>query len=140
MLSARDRFWLSVSKTEDCWLWTGYLNHAGYGAFFDHGRTLAHRYAWEMDHGPVPNGMAVDHICFVRACVNPAHLRLLTISENCSRKLRSLSAYCQRGHEWTPENTYITPAKGTRVCKVCRRGRQAKYDAQRRLLDVEAAA
>lgn len=80
------RFAEKINKTETCWLWTGFLNHDGYGRVGKKrgvrtgGR--AHRIAWEMANGPVPRGMCVMHICDVRACVRPDHLRLGTHDEN----------------------------------------------------------
>ena len=47
---------------------------------------LAHRYAWECEHGPIPDGMEVDHACWERACVNPEHLRLATRQQNVANR------------------------------------------------------
>ena len=64
-------------------LWTGYTDSDGYGALSVNGRmVLAHRYAWTRDHGPIPDGMTIDHVCFERSCVNTEHLRLATHAEN----------------------------------------------------------
>lgn len=64
-------------------IWTGMLNRDGYGSLSVNGRmVLAHRYAWEREHGPIPDAMEVDHMCFERACVNPQHLRLATRAQN----------------------------------------------------------
>jgi DNA-binding transcriptional regulator YiaG len=65
-----------------CWIHRGALNHAGYGQVF--GKT-AHRRAWEEAHGLIPHGLEIDHLCRVRACVNPDHLELVTRAENCRR-------------------------------------------------------
>ena len=66
-----------------CIIWTGALDRDGYGHLRVDGRKmLAHRYAWERQHGPIPDGMEVDHACWERACVNPEHLRLATRSQN----------------------------------------------------------
>lgn len=48
-----------------------------------HGRERrAHRFAWILAHGPIPAGMYIDHICRVRSCVNPDHLRAVTPQVN----------------------------------------------------------
>lgn len=67
----------------DCIVWTGVLNRGGYGRLQVNGRmVLAHRYAYEREHGPISEGAEVDHTCWNRACVNPEHLRLATRSQN----------------------------------------------------------
>ena len=64
-------------------IWTGATDSKGYGSLTVNGRTMkAHRYAWERENGPIPDGMEVDHICWQRSCVNPGHLRLATRSQN----------------------------------------------------------
>lgn len=83
-LPPEQRFWRSVQKTETCWLWTGSIGSSGYGQLAVDGATLyAHRYAWTLaNQQPIPDGMHVDHKCFVRACVNPDHLQAVTHTEN----------------------------------------------------------
>lgn len=80
------RFWGKVNKTDGCWLWTGFLNHDGYGRVgprpgIDNGGR-AHRRAWELTKGPIPKGAEVMHICDTPACVRPDHLRLGSHGEN----------------------------------------------------------
>src|SRR5699024_7441838 len=66
-----------------CIIWTGSLDGSGYGKLHVNGRTVkAHRWAWEREHGPIPKGMEVDHICWERSCVNTDHLRLATRAQN----------------------------------------------------------
>lgn len=73
------RFWPKVDKTETCWNWTAYLDRHGYGRFGRGSRTagviFAHRFAWEAENGPIPEGMDLDHTCHNTACVRPSHLR-----------------------------------------------------------------
>src|SRR5699024_11195410 len=64
-------------------IWTGATDSSGYGQLVAYGRKVAaHRYAWEREHGPIPDGREVDHKCWERSCVNVAHLRLATHAEN----------------------------------------------------------
>lgn len=81
-----DRFWEKVDRTGvGCWLWLAALNLTGYGVFnlgTGKGNALAHRYAYELTHGPIPDGLFVCHHCDTPTCCNPAHLFLGTNSDN----------------------------------------------------------
>ena len=80
------RFWSKVDKTETCWLWAGALNNSGYGTIKIDGVTIgAHRHAYELAGGVIPDGLDLDHLCSVRRCVNPDHLEPVTRSENIRR-------------------------------------------------------
>lgn len=71
-----------TEKSDGCWMWTGARSH-GYGVIGIAGRTHnAHRVAFEMRNGPVSSALEVDHICRVRGCVRPDHLRAVTTAEN----------------------------------------------------------
>lgn len=64
--------------------------------------TGVHRAAWTHHNGPIPDGMTVDHTCWTRACVNPAHLRLLTNAQNAARRDGydfPLDGRCGNGHD-----------------------------------------
>lgn len=79
-----NRFWSHVDRTEGCWLWTASLRRNGYGQLKAEGRNRsAHRVAWELANGAIPDGRVVDHLCRVRHCVRPDHLRLVTHKQNC---------------------------------------------------------
>lgn len=83
------RFWSKVHKTETCWLWTGAVSGGG---GLKHGQVLArgyrrtpqkaHRIAWILTHGPIPDGKQINHHCDVPTCVNPDHLYIGTQLDN----------------------------------------------------------
>lgn len=81
-------FWTRVNKNgpNGCWLWTGYKNEKGYGLMsVPHLGTRsyrAHRYSWELVHGPTPSHRFCLHKCDTPACVNPDHLHLGSYREN----------------------------------------------------------
>lgn len=117
-----ERFWPKVDKRgpNGCWLWTGRLFSNGYGCFMLKGRSLlAHRVAFEWQ-GDIPEGLHLDHLCRVRACVNPAHLEPVTIQEN-NRRASAAKTHCPYGHPYNESNTYVW--RGGRYCRTCRHAR-----------------
>lgn len=85
-MTKEERFWskVDVRGADDCWLWTRCVSTPGYGQFC--GRS-AHRVAYELAKGPIPQGLCVLHSCDVRRCCNPAHLRVGTNADNMRDKL-----------------------------------------------------
>ena len=77
------RFWKKVEPVGDCLEWMGHRNANGYGRLtFDKALILAHRLSYQLEVGPIPDGLMIDHICHNPACVKPAHLRLATSKQN----------------------------------------------------------
>ena len=130
------RFWAKVEKTDGCWLWTGHRNKAGY-AFMKRPRSRlqvgVHRIAYELANGPIPDEMTVDHLCFIRHCVNPHHLRLLTHVENSVNHQEPIEA-CPRGHSYAdPSNVYWGgPNHQYRRCRPCTIEHARNYRARQK--------
>lgn len=136
-LTTEERFWQYVDKGPDCWLWTGAISHT-YGNFYvnvgprRYRQVQAHRFAYELMVGPIPTGLTIDHTCHTdacrvgaencphRRCVNPAHLKPETLPDNIKRSGNGTKTHCKRGHEFTPENTYVM-SSGGRSCRACMR-------------------
>ena len=86
------RFWSKVEKRSDgCWVWTGntIANHRYGQVSIRRHMYLAHRVAWSMSHGRIPDGLVIDHRCHNTLCVNPKHLHVVTHQENDENRLGS---------------------------------------------------
>lgn len=78
-----ETFWYKVRKTDTCWLWDSYCDEQGYGKLsYQNHDTYAHRVAFEITYGPIPQGMVVRHTCDNPTCCNPQHLLLGTPADN----------------------------------------------------------
>lgn len=133
-----ERLWAKVEKRgpNDCWPWLGATNTSPkmrggpYGKLGDQHPSrktvLAHRVAYAISVGPIPDGFHVDHKCGFSLCCNPRHLEAVLPAENNSRSTSVTSAnirktHCPQGHEYTPENTNLRKRGGYRGCRTCAR-------------------
>lgn len=142
-----ERFYANVTLADvnACWPWRGSTDVYGYGRLKVGGvkvgepkRTVkAHRFSYELNVGPIPDGLTLDHVkargCTMRHCVNPSHLEPVTDKVNILRgdapsALFARRMLCPRGHGYTQYNGY-------RRCHTClnekeRRERAAKREAR----------
>lgn len=131
--SAAERFWSYTLESSGCWQWEGPRNADGYGWLrdADRGKVFAHRFAYELLVGPIPEGLTIDHLCRNRACVNPEHMEPVSAVVNVMRGIspparHARATHCPKGHPYSETNTYVTPGRGWRQCRQCRRARKAQ--------------
>ena len=134
-----ERFWSKVEKTDTCWLWVGNIQASGYGQFWlKEGPSYAHRFAYELLVGPIPEDKQLDHLCHTnsdcrggtsclhRRCVNPDHLEAVTAKTNVLRGRSfaarfSVATHCVNGHLYNEANTYYYRDGRGRMCRECGR-------------------
>lgn len=107
-----------------CWIWMASCSSGGYGMVSHNGKPAgAHRVAYELLVGPIPDGLDIDHLCRVRCCCNPAHMEPVTRRVNLLRaeSLAAINArktHCPKGHAYEGNNLRTLP-NGERKCKIC---------------------
>lgn len=145
--AALARFWSKVDRSggpDACWPWLGGKTKAGYGVFYlTRGRReYAHRVAYALVVGPIPEGREIDHVCRTPGCVNAAagrettgalHLEPVTHQENVARgeapsAIVARTGVCSRGHSM---NDAIVHADGRRECRACRNENKRANRAKR---------
>lgn len=146
---AEERFLRFVDRRDviGCWLWIG-ASHVPnpktptnrYGRFrVDSQRVIyAHRFAYELWHGPIPPGLTIDHLCRNTRCVNPAHLEAVTGVENTMRgngvmARNARKQRCLNGH------AFVMRSDGHRWCPLCQRASTLAWMRRRRQAVKEEA-
>jgi hypothetical protein len=146
------RFWSFVERgnPSDCWLWISGVSGSGHGQIRINGQKVyAHRVAYELVVGPIPDGLFLDHMCHNRdlacpggtncthrRCVNPAHLEPATRRENQLRgrafsAVNAAKTHCIHGHPFDEANTIIRPGNH-RGCRECGRIAQRAYQQRKK--------
>lgn len=118
-----------VDQASGCWLWTGRKMSEGYGMITVSGRSqLAHRISFELYRGPIAAGLVIDHLCSVRACVNPNHLDATTQRIN---NLRSFNVSGCNARKRRCDSGHVLPQKYVanqrRRCAPCHNARNKEY-------------
>jgi hypothetical protein len=139
------RLWrrLTSKPAEGCWSAKGGKQRDNYVMIWsdDHAHLLyAHRVAYELTYGPIPEGKIVCHSCDNPPCIRPDHLFLGEDIDNMRDKVHkgrhhnSKKTQCKSGHEFTPENTLWRQGVNvmTRTCKTCHYARCRRYREKKR--------
>jgi hypothetical protein len=140
------RLWekIDIRHNDECWPWTGAKDKHGYGRIQvmtngKWGTQLAHRVAYKLIKGDIPDDLGLCHRCDNPPCCNPEHHFPGTQADNmadCAVKGRTKGGevhakktHCKRGHEYTEENTYRPPGKNERWCRTCQREHSRNFKA-----------
>lgn len=147
MLPADLRHRIQLVSAQDrvpgrCWVWDR-PTRKGYGHVSRrrYSSCLAHRAAYELLVGPIPAGLQIDHLCRVRACINPRHLEPVTNLENSLRSDRATRSHCIRGHALVGANLIVKKpgSRGRRRCRICYYAAIRRCDERRRAREGSAS-
>lgn len=133
-----------IEQGDGCWRWLGHLTSSGYGSIWRGGQHYrAHRVAYEIFVGPIPEGLVIDHLCRNRGCVNPAHMEPVTPHENWRRGesvtvKHARKTHCKWGHPFDDANTRYRPS-GARRCRICHGNEKRRYRTTQKYRDQRRA-
>lgn len=122
-----------------CIEFTGGRDRNGYGKIGIGGRTVnTHIAMYELEVGPIPDGLELHHICENRPCVNVDHLEPMTHRENLLLGDTTITAknaaktHCPQGHEYAGDNLIVEMDKLRRSSRRCRECRKARDKVRRK--------
>jgi hypothetical protein len=139
-------FWAKVDRCgpQECWPWLAAHTDDGYGRFAFGPRAArhkvgAHRFAYELLVGPIPEGLQLDHLCHNRRCCNVAHLEPVDGKTNVNRgrHANAEKTHCPAGHPYNQGNTGRRTS-GRRWCKTCDQARSRASHQRRKLAKAVA--
>ena len=136
-MSTVERFLDKITIGDGCWEWQAHRRD-GYGMFRWNGQMrMAHRFAYELMVGPIPDGYHVDHLCRNPGCVRFDHLEAVPASVNSQRKAGWVARKwrCPSGHPYSPDNVALD--RGHPYCMECKRASCRRYYAKKRALGVD---
>jgi len=132
------KFLSKIIIIKECWEWSGYKDKDGYGKFsLNRTPFMAHRISFNIFKGIIKDNLVIDHICHNRSCINPEHLRQVTIKTNTLENsvgnayFNSIKTHCNKGHEFIGANIG-KDSSGDRYCKKCHCIRQKEYLARKK--------
>lgn len=133
-IAERLAFYSIPEPNSGCQIWFG-TTTKGYGHVWYKGKPRkAHAVSYELEKGPIPEGMEAHHKCRLKCCINVEHLQPLTRSDHQRidprRRIGDVT-HCKRGHEFTPENTSINKRTKRRGCRICKAAWQRAYTRRR---------
>lgn len=130
---------IKQSKIGGCWIWEGasVMSWVRYGQIWNGKKNvLDHRFSYQYFVGEIPKGMTIDHQCNNGLCVNPFHLKPMSLKENILKSEKSPSAlnarktHCLFGHPYDLKNT--KRLKSGRACRTCVKKWNIIYNKKRK--------
>ena len=138
-------FMARIDASGKCWLWKGgyrFSKALKYGRVYVQNRAVpAHRRAYELFVGPIPEGATIDHLCRETMCVRPEHLEAVRLRDNILRgngmtARGARKTHCPRGHPYDLFNTEFYRTKAGHIyrwCRICRDARRVARNLVRRI-------
>lgn len=135
---------IKTTSNNDCWWWIGRMDHLNcYGVISINGKGyMAHRVSYDIFNGISNLDLVIDHMCMNKSCVNPDHLREVTVRINtlenskCSAVANKMKTECKHGHSLIDESNIIY-SKGKqggirRNCLICKRAISRNHERIKR--------